>query len=84
MSVEQVYEIIEVHNEMVDKFHQLGKALTQTYSDVESTPVNDMFVAAYKSVIEMSIMLCCEANERDGCVWCTDENWHVIHKTDCE
>ena len=84
MSVEQVYEIIEVHNEMVDKIHNLGKALTQTYPDVESTPVNDMFVAAYKSAIEMSIMLCCEANDRDGLVWRTDENWHVTRKTDGE
>ena len=70
-------EAIEMHNNHVDKMQDLAQVLMDTYSEVESTPVNDAFSEAFNSMIGNAIYLCCEANGYGGVKWMTTGDWKV-------
>ena len=74
-----IYEAIDIHNAQITEMQKLGDALTEQYSDIENTSVNDIFCDAMKNHIGMSIWLCCEANscEKDH-PWMTTEDWRVV------
>lgn len=77
-----IFEIIDMHNEQVDKMCDLAETLMKTYPDVEGTSVNVAFTEVFNSLIPMAILLCCEANHEDpDGQWCTSDKWHVMPST---
>lgn len=72
-------EAIEMHNDHVEKMQDLAQVLMDTYPDVEHTPVNDAFIAAFNGLVGNAIYLCCEASAYGGS-WMTTGDWQVVEK----
>ncbi len=77
-----LYEMIDYHNEMIDKMSDLAETLLDTYKDVEETAVNDAYCDAWDHLQAQAIFLCCEANSIDNGGWCTTEGWYVMRNED--
>lgn len=84
ISMENIYEAIELHNRTVDKMQDLAATLLKEYPGVEETPVNDAFVDAWNEMTGMAIWICCEAAAVDGGGWVTTGDWHVLREEDVE
>jgi hypothetical protein len=76
--METILDLIEMHNEHVDKMLELARVLLEAYPDIEDTPADTAYSEAFNGVIVNAISLCCEANSFDGGKWMTDEDWHVV------
>lgn len=74
---ESIYEMINYHNDSVEKMQALAVELLDI-ENIEKTPVNQAFCDAFNSLKASAIMLCCEANAIDGESWCVDEFGYVL------
>ena len=78
--VASILDLVDMHNDHVDKMNVLAKTLLDTYPNVEDTSVDKAFGDAFNSIIAMAIWLCCEMNSMNNGPWKTTEDWHVVRE----
>ena len=73
-----IMDLVDMHNDHVDKMNVLAKTLLDIYHDIEDTPADKAFSDAFNSIIAMAIWLCCEMNSMDNGTWKTTDDWRVV------
>lgn len=74
---ESIYEMINHHNNSVEKMQALAEKLLEI-ENIEETPVNKAFCDAFNSLGSSAVALCCKANSIDNRFWCVDEFGYIL------
>lgn len=74
---ETICEMINYHNETLDKLNDFACTLCDIYSDIDDTPANDKYFELFGKLREEGIFLCCEANQYDS-HWMMTEDGYVV------
>lgn len=74
---ESIYEMINHHNNSIEKMQTLAEKLLDI-ENIEETPVNQAFCDAFNSLKASAIMICCEANAINSESWYVDEFGYIL------
>ena len=71
-------DLIDQHNEQIDKMYSLGEHLLLNFPEIEQTEANDIFCEIMNGMMEQSIQLCAIANCISNAEWYMDEDGFVF------